>query len=120
MTWIAGNEYALILDDASGNFENIYQEKIKDDPQGSLYQIDRKQFQDCQAYYISGKKNPSINCVLQFGNDGLIVDMDGQERMVLDNPSEGCSTMAIIDQYSGKLLCTKSFKFEKEKFSLVL
>lgn len=120
MTWIAGNKYALILNDASGNFENIYQEKIKDDSQGSLYQVDQKQFQDCQAYYISGTKNPSINCVLQFGNDGLIVDMDGQERVVLDNPSEGCLTMAIIDQYSGKLLCTKSFKFEKEKFNLVL
>lgn len=118
MAWIAGNKYSLILNDASGNFENIYQERIKDVPQESLYQMDQKQFRGCQAYYISGKKDPSINYTLRFEDDGLIIDMDGQERQILDNPADGCLNMAVIDQYNGKLLCMKSFMYEKEKFTL--
>ena len=125
LKWISGKDYTVLFYDQRGNFQSMYKDRLQEDwaaEAPALYSVPVDRTAEAPeaplVWGISGTGEHTLPAAVLWTEEGLTVQLDGEEPRPWVTASSDVLGVIVINNYNQSIVCMKSFRYVDEAFTL--
>lgn len=125
LKWISGKDYTVLFYDQNGNFQSMYEDRLREAwamEALTFYSVPVDRTEEAPeaplVWGISGTEEHTLSAAVLWTEEGLAVQLDGEEPRPWVTASGDVLGVIVINNYDRSVVCMKSFLYVDEAFTL--